>query len=53
MTDCGHERNASDSAGPTRVRGSRRAFTLIELLMNRDAECGRERTNVNQCKGVV
>lgn len=33
MTDCGHERNARDSAGPTRVRGSRRAFTLIELLM--------------------
>lgn len=33
MTDCGHERSGHDGTGPTRVRGPRRAFTLIELLM--------------------
>lgn len=52
MTDCGHERNTRDSAGPTRVRGSRRAFTLIELL-TLDAECGLERAIANQGEEVV
>lgn len=33
MTDCGHERDWHDGTGPIRVPVSRRAFTLIELLM--------------------